>query len=100
MPTYDYQCEKCGHRFEVFQRMNDRPKRTCPKCKGRVKRLIGTGAGLLFKGSGFYITDYRSDSYRKAAKADVAPAASPSKPADGGKADKAAKKSPSTAGKA
>lgn len=102
MPTYDYQCEKCGHQFEVFQRMSDRPKRTCPECKGRVRRLIGTGAGLLFKGSGFYITDYRSDGYRKAAKADVAPASSPStaKPADGGKADKPAKKSSSTAGKA
>lgn len=100
MPTYDYQCGKCGHRFEVFQRMNDRPKRTCPECKGRVRRLIGTGAGLLFKGSGFYITDYRSDSYRTAAKADVAPAASTAKPADGGKTGKAAKKSTPTAGKA
>ena len=67
MPTYEYECQKCGHGFEVFQSINDKPKRTCPKCRGRVKRLLGTGAGLLFKGSGFYITDYRKPSYREAA---------------------------------
>lgn len=103
MPTYDYQCEKCGHRFEVFQRMSDRPKRSCPECKGRVRRLIGTGAGLLFKGSGFYITDYRSENYRKAAKADAAAPAPAAKGSDGGKADKAAapaKKPASPSGKA
>ncbi len=90
MPTYDYRCKKCSHQFEYFQSMKDEPLKTCPKCDGEVERLIGAGAGLIFKGSGFYITDYRSDSYKKAAKADksVDPAA---------KVDSAAKpdKSPS-----
>lgn len=71
MPTYEYQCPKCGHRFERFQAMSDPPVKTCPKCKGRkVKRMIGTGAGILFKGSGFYATDYRSEGYQKDAKGD------------------------------
>ena len=70
MPTYDYECKKCGHRFEFFQSMTDEPLDTCPECGGEVSRLIGTGAGLIFKGSGFYITDYRSDSYKKAAKSE------------------------------
>jgi putative FmdB family regulatory protein len=64
MPTYEYECEKCGHRFEVFQSMKDPPKKRCPKCKGKLRRLVGTGAGMIFKGSGFYVTDYRSDSYK------------------------------------
>jgi putative FmdB family regulatory protein len=64
MPTYDYECEKCGHRFELFQSMKDAPRKRCPKCKGKVRRLVGTGAGMIFKGSGFYATDYRSDSYK------------------------------------
>ena len=76
MPTYEYACEKCGQNFDAFQSMRDEPYRICPKelCrqakwgKGKVKRLLGTGAGLIFKGSGFYITDYRSDSYKDAAK--------------------------------
>jgi putative FmdB family regulatory protein len=97
MPTYEYSCEKCGGNFETVQSMRDAPLQECPKdlCRqkkwghGKVKRLIGTGAGLIFKGSGFYITDYRSDSYREAAKKD-APAAAPSeKPAKEGKADPA-----------
>lgn len=70
MPTYDYKCTKCGYEFELFQSMNDALVKICPKCKGKVKRLIGSGAGLIFKGSGFYSTDYRSEAYTKAAKAD------------------------------
>jgi putative FmdB family regulatory protein len=64
MPTYEYECQKCGHRFELFQSMKDEPKKRCPKCKGKLRRLLGTGAGMIFKGSGFYITDYRSESYK------------------------------------
>lgn len=71
MPTYDYRCNACGHRFELFQSMTESAKRKCPKCeKNALERLIGTGAALIFKGSGFYETDYRSDSYKKAAEAD------------------------------
>jgi putative FmdB family regulatory protein len=81
MPTYEYICEKCEHQFDVFQSIKDAPLKSCPqdKCgmkkwgKGKVKKMIGSGAGLIFKGSGFYITDYRSDSYKEAAKKDVAP---------------------------
>jgi len=68
MPTYEYECQKCHHRFELFQSIKDEPEKTCPKCRGRVKRLVGTGAGLIFKGSGFYITDYRKPAYRETAK--------------------------------
>jgi putative FmdB family regulatory protein len=76
MPTYEYQCSKCQATIEVFQSMKDSPLATCPKdqCarkkwgKGKVRRLLGTGAGLIFKGSGFYITDYRTDGYKAAAK--------------------------------
>ncbi len=83
MPNYDYRCESCGHQFEVFQSMNDAKLEDCPidACGGRVKRLLGTGAGLIFKGSGFYQTDYRSDSYKAGAKSD---GTSDSKPASGG----------------
>jgi putative FmdB family regulatory protein len=71
MPTYEYQCQKCGHTFEEFQSIKAEPLVKCTKkgCRGKVRRLIGAGAGLLFKGSGFYITDYRSEGYKKAAKA-------------------------------
>lgn len=62
MPHYDYQCEACGHVFEVFQSMTDPVLTACPECQGPVKRLIGAGAGLIFKGSGFYITDYKKSS--------------------------------------
>lgn len=76
MPTYDYVCDKCGHQFEIFQSMTEKALEVCPKdvCaqkrwgKGRVRRQLGTGAGLIFKGSGFYITDYRSEKYKEAAK--------------------------------
>ncbi len=71
MPTYDYRCKACSHEFELFQSMKDSPKRKCPECgKNALERLIGTGAALLFKGSGFYETDYRSDSYKKAKEAE------------------------------
>ena len=81
MPTYEYSCQKCGQNFDAFQSMRDEPFRECPKnlCRlrkwghGKVKRLPGTGAGLIFKGSGFYITDYRSDSYKEAAKKESPP---------------------------
>src|SRR3954466_9311764 len=87
MPTYEYVCQKCNHHFEMFQSMSDKslttcPKDTCPRTKwgkGKVKKIIGAGAGLIFKGSGFYITDYRSDKYKEAAKKESsssAPAAS------------------------
>jgi len=59
MPTYEYECKKCGLRFEKFQKMTDEPIKACPKCKKSVRRLIGTGGGIIFKGSGFYATDYR-----------------------------------------
>lgn len=62
MPTYDYECQKCKHTFELFQSMTDKPLEKCPKCKGKVKRLIGGGAGIIFKGSGFYETDYKKKS--------------------------------------
>src|SRR6266705_2438939 len=83
MPTYEYLCQKCGHAFEKSQSIADKPLTICPKdlCgkakwgKGRLKKLISAGVGLLFKGSGFYITDYRSDKYKEAAKKDVAPVA-------------------------
>ena len=100
MPTYEYSCLKCGQNFDAFQSMRDEAYKTCPKelCrqakwgKGKVKRLLGTGAGLIFKGSGFYITDYRSNSYKEGAKkeapaaggekkSETAPAKSDNKPA-------------------
>ena len=64
MPTYEYECDKCGHKFEVFQSMTEPPRRRCPKCRGRVRRLVSGGAGIVFKGTGFYATDYRSKSYK------------------------------------
>ena len=71
MPTYEYLCQACGHEFELFQSMSASVKRKCPDCgKLKLKRLIGIGSGVIFKGSGFYQTDYRSDSYKKAAEAE------------------------------
>ena len=73
MPTYEYYCEKCEQTFEVFQSMKDKKLKKCQdkNCGGTVERLLGTGAGIIFKGSGFYETDYRSDSYKAGAKADT-----------------------------
>jgi putative FmdB family regulatory protein len=106
MPTYVYECEKCGHQFEKFQSISAHPLTVCPKevcqkkpwSKGKVKRAITGGAGLIFKGSGFYITDYRSEKYKEAAKKDTAapaskPSSSESKPAT--KTEGNAKPSPS-----
>lgn len=62
MPTYEYECENCKHHFEEFQKMTDKPLQKCPKCGKKVKRLISAGAGFIFKGSGFYITDYKKNS--------------------------------------
>ena len=76
MPTYDYECKDCGHHFEAFHSMSADPLTNCPKCEGTVERLLGTGGGLIFKGSGFYETDYRKESYNKDAAADK-----PAKPA-------------------
>ena len=94
MPTYDYECLKCGHHFEVFQSISAEPRKRCPECKGKVQRQIGTGAGLLFKGSGFYTTDYRSESYKKDAQADKKKSESP-KPES---KDKGSKKKSSSKG--
>lgn len=69
MPTYEYECEGCGHKFELFQSITDAPKQKCPQCgKLKLRRLFGTGAAVVFKGSGFYQTDYRSESYKRAVK--------------------------------
>jgi putative FmdB family regulatory protein len=71
MPTYDYECESCGHQFEQFQSITARPTRKCPECcKMKLRRLIGAGAGVIFKGSGFYQTDYRSESYKQGEKSE------------------------------
>lgn len=72
MPTYEYRCTACENEFEKFQRISEEPGAECPECGSPSERLMSAGAGLLFKGSGFYITDYRSDSYKQAAKADAA----------------------------
>lgn len=83
MPTYWYRCQTCKHEFEEFQKISEPPVRECPSCGGIVMRVITGGAGLIFKGSGFYITDYRSDSYKKAAGAETGSSggSSDSKPA-------------------
>ncbi len=81
MPTYEYACDHCGHQFEQFQSISARPLRKCPACgRNRLQRLIGAGAGVIFKGSGFYQTDYRSESYKKAAEAEKK---AQTKPGDG-----------------
>jgi putative FmdB family regulatory protein len=71
MPTYDYSCDACQHEFEVFEPITAEPQKKCPKCKrNKLRRLFGAGGGVIFKGSGFYQTDYRGESYKKAAEAD------------------------------
>ena len=82
MPTYEYRCPK-GHEFDLFQRMSDEPRAACPECGEFAERLMSAGAGLIFKGEGFYITDYRSDAYKKAASSDRE-AAAPENKASGG----------------
>jgi putative FmdB family regulatory protein len=97
MPTYDYSCDACHHEFEVFEPISAEPQKKCPKCKkNKLRRLFGAGAGLIFKGSGFYQTDYRSDSYKKAAEAEkpkTESSTSDSKDSSTKKAEKPAKKS-------
>lgn len=103
MPTYDYHCEKCHQNFEAFQSMRDKAFAQCPKelCRlpkwghGKVKRLLGTGAGIIFKGSGFYSTDYRSKAYQEAAKKE-APATSTGERSSPGKDTKESKPSPAS----
>ncbi|MFL5243924.1 MAG: FmdB family zinc ribbon protein [Gemmataceae bacterium] len=88
MPTYEYQCDACQHNFDEFQGINDKPLKKCPKCgKTKLRRVFGTGAAILFKGSGFYQTDYRSESYKAGAKAE-SDSAKP--PAEAGKTPAAA----------
>ena len=90
MPTYDYECDACGHTMELFQGINDPVKKKCPECgKNKLKRLFGTGAAIVFKGSGFYQTDYRSEGYKKDAKADKKSKsdAKPSEKSDSKKSD-------------
>lgn len=93
MPTYDYECSACGHAFELFQPITAKPIRKCPSCaRPSARRLIGTGGGIIFRGSGFYCTDYRSESYKSAAKKETESAGSASKSNGDGKkaaADKA-----------
>src|SRR5690349_4034290 len=85
MPTYDYSCDACHHEFEVFESITAEPQKKCPKCKkNKLRRLFGAGGGLIFKGSGFYSTDYRSDSYKKAAESEKPKTESSSSNGDSG----------------
>ncbi len=93
MPTYEYNCESCGHEFETFQTMTEPPVEKCPVCNGKVKRIISGGAGFLFKGSGFYVTDYRSKEYKAAAEKERAQKTETS--STGSPPDKRSKASPS-----
>jgi putative FmdB family regulatory protein len=93
MPTYDYVCDACQHQFEAFQSIKEEPKRKCPECgRQKLRRLIGPGAAIVFKGSGFYKTDYRSDSYKKAAAADKGTATGGAKSESKGEAKSKEKK--------
>lgn len=92
MPTYQYRCPTCGHEFEAFQYITEEPIKECPACKGETRRVITGGSGFLFKGSGFYSTDYRSESYKKAAASDKSSSSSGSEK----KSDSPANKSSDT----
>ena len=92
MPTYEYRCPQCGNQFDKFQRMSEDPVAECPACGAEAERRLSAGAGLLFKGSGFYITDYRSEGYKKAAEGEK-PAASSDKGDSSGKSETAGDKS-------
>jgi putative FmdB family regulatory protein len=104
MPTYDYECDACEHKFELFQGINDAVQTKCPQCgKKKLRRLFGTGGAIVFKGSGFYQTDYRSDSYKKGAKAEKSSSESSSeskssdaKSSSSGDSPKPAKSEPKT----
>lgn len=107
MPTYEYRCPECGTDFEKFQSMSDEPVAECLKCNAKAQRRMSAGAGLLFKGSGFYITDYRNDSYKKAAESDKGgsskgepkPAGSESKPSSSESKSAAGESKPSGSSK-
>lgn len=101
MPTYDYVCEKCGHEFEFFQSMKDARLEDCPQdaCDGKVRRLLGTGAGIIFKGSGFYETDYRSQSYKDGAKKDKGDSKSKSSDSSDSKSSKSSSSTKGSSGK-
>lgn len=99
MPTYAYRCKHCSHEFEQFQSITAKPIRRCPQCgKSSVQRLLGTGAGILFKGSGFYQTDYRTDTYKTAAQGDKGPSAGKGKDKDSPPSKTSAAKTPEAAG--
>jgi len=95
MPTYEYRCTKCEHQFEVFHGIKDRTVRKCPRCGSRARKVPAGGAGLIFRGSGFYITDYRSKDYKEKAKKDSSGGAAPpaEKKSDGGKKSSGGKSS-------
>jgi putative FmdB family regulatory protein len=100
MPTYDYECKACYHRWELFQSIKAEPEKKCPKCgKRQAQRVIGPGAGIIFKGSGFYQTDYRSSAYKKAAEADKKASEGTSAKSNGEKTDGASTKSDSSSAK-
>lgn len=97
MPTYDYECDACGHKFELFQSITAEAERKCPACKKlKLRRLFGTGGAIVFKGSGFYQTDYRSDSYKKQASADKSGGESASGSSSSGESKTADSKSSAT----
>jgi putative FmdB family regulatory protein len=96
MPTYEYECKQCKRRFEYFQRVSEKPKRTCEKCGGELVRLVSGGAGLIFKGSGFYATDYKKKSEDKEGKKEKKPEKGEGKPeakSEGSSSAEAPKKS-------